>query len=150
MNNLIRNIILIVLLIAVIAGAFYISFKVSERMLTPMKKLPAHYLITAEAAARPPLPATFEARPVKMEHRAVKRMAAARPYVVQLGVFAKVSNAKNLYADLKDQHFNVKMSRTGRLYRVYCGSFKTKEEAEAYRQKLIKAGYQEAIVRRDF
>jgi len=141
---------LIVLLIAVIAGAFYVSFKVSERMLAPVKKLPTHYLITSEATARPPLPVTCEAKVVKPKIRPAGRVSVPRPYVVQLGVFAKYSNAKNLYNDLKDQKFSVQMTRAGRLYRVYCDNFNTKEEAEAYRKKLVKAGYQEAIVRRDF
>jgi len=153
MNNLIRNLVLAVLLIAVIAGAFYVSFKVSEKMLTPVKKLPTHYLITSEAVPVPPKAVSVEAKMVKPKVVPAKRVKGATikcPYVVQLGAFAKRSNAQGLFDDLKEQGFEVHLSRVGRLNMVYCGGFNTKEEAEAYRKKLVAAGYQEAIIRRDY
>lgn len=67
--------------------------------------------------------------------------AAPRQYVFQMGVFNDVANAQQLNDKLKAGGVPSRIEA-----RVQVGPFKTREEAEAARQKLIELGIQPGIL----
>jgi len=131
-------------------------------MIVPVKKIPTQYLLTEEARPLFPPEITLEVqgvtleeikpvekkmllRPLAPEKQPIK--AAAGAYTVQLGAFSNRQNAADLAGELKEKGFPSNVKSSGRLFKVFSGSFNDLAEARAYLNKIIAAGY-EGIVRR--
>jgi len=70
---------------------------------------------------------------------------ATQAWFVQIGAFAKESNAEQSFAKLKKAGLKAQQDRlewkTGTRYRVRCGPFGSKEEAEAERARAAGLGF---------
>lgn len=94
------------------------------------------------AAARPSHPAAQLAQPLSQPSRPLTRAAEAfRSYVLQLGVFNNTANAEELRAKLELNGIPSQIEA-----RVQVGPFKTRQEAEAAREKLKALGMESGVL----
>jgi cell division protein FtsN len=148
MFNWLRNLMMVIILVAIIILSFWISFLIGKRMIVPVKKIPTQYLLTEEARPLFPPEITLEVQGVTLEEiKPIPVKAAVGAYTVQLGAFSNRQNAADLAGELKEKGFPSNVKSSGRLYKVFSGSFNDLAEARAYLNKIIAAGY-EGIVRR--
>jgi len=79
-------------------------------------------------------------------------MVQNKYYSVQIGSFKKFDNALNYYNQLRRKHYPVYMQYTDfhhkSFVRVKIGKYSSFHEASAMRNKLRKAGYKQAIIKR--
>jgi len=163
MSGWLKNIFLIILLIAVVIASFYISFMMGKQILVPVKKLPGTELITGEATLPPPLtPAKlkFEIQgdkkaPKKTTHtislrpaaRKAKTSAPGGDYFVQVGVFAIKDNADKVVSVLTEKGIAARQM-VGKYHVVIAGSDLSLSSARRLEEKIKSLGL-EAVVRRN-
>ncbi len=70
-----------------------------------------------------------------------RRQISSLGYVIQVGAFAKVSNARRLTANLERNGLEAYYFHKAGLYKVRFGNFSTQRAAEARAKSLKKAGY---------
>lgn len=166
MPGWLRNILLIIVLIGIVAASFWVSFLIGQKLLTPVKKLPTKYLIPEEPPLIPssitlevetvgkkvkPAKAkkTVISRPkVRVEMEPKAEAEASGPWVIQVGAFSKSANAALLVKQIKAKGFAARQAKVGAWWRVYAGGFKTAAEAKEYQSRLLSTGF-EGILRRD-
>lgn len=166
MMGWLRNLFIIIILIAVIVLSFWISFLIGKRMLIPAKKIPTGYLITEEARPQFPPEISLEVQGLTVEEAIDTPEVAEAPkiivkpktenkqvpaakgkYTVQLGVFSKYNNAQTLLKELSNKGFSAEIKSSNRFYRVVAGRFSVLSAAGAHLKKLKSSGY-EGIIRR--
>jgi len=69
-----------------------------------------------------------------------EQTAAAKGYLIQLGVFKDAANAQSIVHEAKSVGVGARVETTGTLTRVRAGPFPTREAADAAIAKLRKAG----------
>lgn len=163
MPGWLKNIFLIILLIAVVIGSFWISFMMGKQILVPVKKLPGTELISGEATLPPPLtPAKlkFEIQGEKKAKPKVTRTVSLRPaarkvrsaaargdYFVQVGVFAIKDNADKVVSVLTEKGIASRQI-VGKYHVVIAGSNLSLSSARRLEEKIKSLGL-EAVVRRN-
>ena len=97
------------------------------------------------------LPAPTVTRTVEAPVRVSAPSYDAEPYLVQIGSFADIGNAQRAYATLaRDLPVEIVEARVNGAdyFRVVVGPFGGRSKAEEYRDRLIRRGYDGALVRR--
>lgn len=157
--DLIKKLFLVLVLLAVIAGSFWLSFVLGKKMLVPTKTLPPKLMpaiveptipesapkITIEVETS--IPKEIETEVVKKEPKVSVVVQRTGPYKVQAGAFGIYNNAKSLSASLKQKGFNASIIKSGKYWLVYAGSFFSKSSANNLVTSLKASGF-EAVVRR--
>ena len=162
---------LIILLIAVIVGSFWVSFLIGKRMLLPAKKLPEsltppqiNSIVAEPVISDTSLDISIEVetsipknKPIvipeskveikKIVKPVVKKVYTSGTYKVQVGAFGKYSNAKGQVSNLKKKGYNASISKYGKLWRVLAGSFSSQSSANKLVTKLKASGF-DAVTRR--
>ncbi|HTY12702.1 MAG TPA: SPOR domain-containing protein [Candidatus Omnitrophota bacterium] len=151
MWNWLRNLLLIVVLIAIIILSFWISFMIGRRMLSPAKKLPTAYLLTEEAKSVLPPEITlevegltFETAPAERSHKAVKTVKPAPAKVAaapkKVGKKRPVSHKAVSAAPVKTPA----VSASGK-YAVQAGAFSRQSNAQALEKELKAKGFSASV-----
>ena len=165
---LLKNALIFLVLIGVVAASFLVSFQLGKKILVPTKKVgqitaaipetPASIkslqklqaIMSTETAAKVQTPGKFspkQARCLPRSGRAiVRRAAGGHYYKVQAGLFRRKANAAALADKLKASGIDVFIRRTGGRWRVQAGAYKTSNLAAAMRQTLSKLGYQSKVI----
>ena len=166
---LLKNVLIALVLIGVVAASFLVSFQLGKKILVPVKKvgqitaaIPAtpasikslqklQTIMSAEAAAKGKGPAKFSPKPAKCPPpagRAFARRAASGHYYykVQAGLFRRKADAAALADKLKAAGIDVFIRRTGGRWRVQAGAYKTRNLAAAMRSTLNKLGHQSKVI----
>ncbi|OGC05118.1 hypothetical protein A2276_04155 [candidate division WOR-1 bacterium RIFOXYA12_FULL_43_27] len=130
MSEWLRKILMVIVLIAVIAGSFWISFMVGKQLLMPTKKLPSNLIppqLKTEATASDisievetdilatPEVSKIVPAPVKTP---VKAKVVKPTVLLQVGVFSNHQNATKQAAELKAKGFSASVTKYGKYYRV--------------------------------
>ena len=163
MSGWLKNIFLIILLIAVVIASFWISFMMGKQILVPVKKLPGTELISGEATLPPPLIPSklkFEIQgdkkaPVRTTRTVSLRPAARRArsvapggdYFVQVGVFAVKDNADKVISVLTEKGIAARRI-AGKYHVVLVGSDLSLKSARRLEEKIKSLGL-DAVVRRN-
>ncbi len=163
--NLVKKFFLILVLLVVIAGSFWLSFVLGKKMLVPTKTLPPKLIpsqiefVTSESQPKisieveTSIPKNTKTKVVKEKPKVVatkpktKVVARVGPYKVQAGAFGIYNNAKTQSANLKKKGFNASIVKSGKYWLVYAGSFFSKSSANNLVASLKAKGF-EAVVRR--
>lgn len=141
-----RNLALVVALIAVIVLSFWISFMIGKRMLVPVKKLPMQYLITDEAKLELPPEISLEVEGLTFESGTLVAKKPVRQKKT-VPVLKKTFERKELK---KQAHKKTETMRTETAvkgaYTVQAGSFSRRANAQALVSQLIKKGFTGRII----
>lgn len=70
-------------------------------------------------------------------------------YRVQTGAFKLKENALAMETELKTNGFSTYVREEDGIYRVQCGAFLSEVNAKSLLDKLVKAGYEDAFIRKD-
>lgn len=76
----------------------------------------------------------------------MREIALGGEFLVQLGAFGEIANARNLVDELKSKGYSAFMTDESP-YRVQVGMFRTRDEAVAMGEKLKSDGYEVFILR---
>lgn len=163
MPGWLKNIFLIILLIAVVIGSFWISFMMGKQILVPVKKLPGTELVTGEATLPPPLtpaklkfeiqgekkakPKTTRTLRLRPASCAPKRVERGGDYFVQVGVFAIKDNADKVISVLTEKGIAARQI-VGKYHVVIAGSDLSLKSARQLEEKIKSLGL-EAVIRRN-
>src|SRR4030066_2153361 len=71
---------------------------------------------------------------------------ASEIFSVQAGAFSSKNNAQNIMNVLQDNGIQCTIYDQKRLYKVYCGEFSRKSEANALRRKISSLGYDAFVI----
>ena len=71
---------------------------------------------------------------------------ASEIFTVQAGAFTSKNNAQNVINVLQDKGIQCTIYDQKRLYKVYCGEFSRKSEANALRRKISSIGYDAFVI----
>jgi peptidyl-prolyl cis-trans isomerase SurA len=71
---------------------------------------------------------------------------ASEIFSVQAGAFSSKNNAQNIINILQDKRIQCTIYDEKRLYKVYCGEFIRKSEANALRRKISSIGYDAFVI----
>lgn len=160
-SSRIRNFLIFLVLIGVVASSFWISFQLGKRILIPIKKIPERRIEVAIPEPPPSIkalqelerimtpeagkkkPAAVAVKPVP-----VKKTMAIKPvyYKVQAGVFVDKVNAQALADKVRASGFEVYLKKISTGWRVQVGAFRSKSEAEALQNALIGKGFKSRII----
>ncbi|MDD5594109.1 MAG: SPOR domain-containing protein [Candidatus Margulisbacteria bacterium] len=170
-----KNILVLLVLIGVVAASFWVSFQLGKKILVPTKKLPERIsaanlepppsikslqklqaLMSAEAGkkikpAKTAAKAPTRAKIVAKKCAVPKTVAPARIsgrgyYKLQAGLLADKAQAEELAGRMKSAGIDVFVKKVGGGWRVQAGAYKTKEMAEITQSALNKKGYKSKIV----
>lgn len=147
-------------LVAVVAASFWISFQLGKRILLPVKKFPERKIEVAISEPPPSiqalqkaLSAEVEKPPVetpeakKSKPAPVRRIAAARHYYkVQAGLYVDKVRAQALAEQVKAGGFDIYLKKVSTGWRVQVGAFRTRNEAEALQSQLSGKGFKSTIL----
>lgn len=164
---LIRNIVILIILIAIILISFWLSFNLGKKLLMPVKKKPIERIevtipepppsiaaMQADLATQEAIDVEEERTPVTIKPRrgkVVKTYTAAvsgRYWKVQAGLFSNKSDALALERRLKAAGFDtyvVKKIDSGK-WRVQIGAYESKQWAEKLRRSLTAKGFDSTLV----
>jgi len=141
-----RNLALVVALIAVIVLSFWISFLIGKKMLVPVKKLPTQYLITDEARLELPPEISLEVEGLTFESGVfVAKKPAQQKKVVPVikKTFERKALKKQVYK--KTEGIKIEPAIKGE-YTVQVGSFSRRVNAQALISQLKKKGFAGQII----
>ena len=148
-----RNLALVVALIAVIVLSFWISFLIGKKMLVPVKKLPTQYLITDEARLELPPEISLEVEGLTFESGVfVAKKPAIRPGWAKqkkvAPVMKKTFERKALKKQVQKRTEVTKKTEIVKsepavkgAYTVQIGSFSRRANAQALVSQLKKKGF---------
>src|SRR4030065_937457 len=71
---------------------------------------------------------------------------ASEIFSVQAGAFSSKNNAQNIMNVLQNQGIQCTIYDQKHLYKVYCGEFSRKSEANALRRKISSLGYDAFVI----
>src|SRR4030067_1733591 len=71
---------------------------------------------------------------------------ASEIFSVQAGAFSSKDNAQNIINVLQDKGIQCTIYDQRRLYKVYCGEFSRKSEANALRRNITSLGYDAFVI----
>jgi cell division protein FtsN len=166
-QEIIKNLILSLLLIALIVGSFWLSYHIGKRFLFPAKRIPEPKIeIAIPEPPAPPVPAVETKKEVQKVEEAAKKpvetkvtkvakttkaadasMPAGKHYYkVQAGFFTNKSNALSLIKKLTTQGFSTYLNKLSKGWRVQVGAFKTKSQALSLQRSLGTKGFESTIV----
>jgi cell division protein FtsN len=163
-----KGLLTFLVLLLVVVGSFWISFRLGKSILMPVKKTPERKIevaipeapasikalqrlqeaMSAEARKKEKAKAKVAAKVVRPRRKMVYRAkpAAAHHYKVQAGWFADKGNADELASKLKASGFEVYQKKVSGGWRVQAGAYKTKSTAEALRKKLKDKGFDSSLI----
>lgn len=168
--SLIKNLLVLVILITVILGSFWISFNLGKKLLMPVKKttlskidvqIPeppasiAHLqkldkIIngTKEARVAAKIVDTTTTTLAKPVSRNVVGYtgASGQYYKVQAGYFKQLDNALNLSRQLKANGFETYVRKINNGWRVQVGAFRSKKWAQQLQRSLKTRGFDSVLV----
>jgi hypothetical protein len=163
-SGFLKSLLLLLLLVALILGSFWISFNLGKRLLVPVKK-PAPARIEVPIPEPPPSLAglqriedlTKEAKPVakpaaKPAAKApvsAKVCAPQKPcqyYKVQAGFFVNKDNALNLAKKLQSNGFGTFLKKFKNGWRVQVGAFSSKARALQLQKSLKAKGFDSTLI----
>ncbi|MBU0574377.1 MAG: SPOR domain-containing protein [Candidatus Margulisiibacteriota bacterium] len=166
-----KNILLVVLLIAIIVASFWVSFLVGKQMLSPVKQNPlrgetsplvesedkmtfevvTETIVSGETTSKvqPEKTKIPEVKEKVVPAKTVARApAASAVYKVQAGAFSSYTNAVNLKDTLLSSGYPAVVEKSGGLWKVKIGPYYSYASARSSAERLTAKGY-EAIVRRE-
>jgi cell division protein FtsN len=164
---LLKNALIFLVLIGVVAASFLVSFQLGKKILVPTKKVgqitaavpetPASIkslqklqaIMSAETAAKVQKPGKLSPKKAQCPpagRARARRAASGHYYKVQAGLFRRKANAAALADKLKAAGIDVFIRRTGGRWRVQAGAYKTNNLAAAMQSTLSKLGYQSKVI----
>ncbi len=150
MFNWLRNLLLIVVLIAIIVLSFWISFMIGKRMLTPVKKLPTSYMLTEESRSILPPEITlevegltFETTPFETRHKAEKKAPEKKTIVEKRSVkkHAMIGRTTAKKTRIAEPQKNIVPTAATGKYAVQVGAFSHRSNAQKLAGDLSAKGY---------
>ncbi len=135
--RLLKNLFLFLLLVAVIAGSFWVSFLMGKNILSPVKKVPTIDLITSEANTMDEIARiTFEVQSLTLEGAAPKgeKISAKKTESSEEYMKPKISHKRTL-APAVEQKISF-------AYKIQTGLFASRSNAQALVKSLKKQGYE--------
>ncbi|NQU18152.1 MAG: SPOR domain-containing protein [Candidatus Saganbacteria bacterium] len=160
-----KKLLLIVFLIAIIGGSFWVSFLVGKQMLVPSNKLPSKLIppqiktdlvpslssglsieVTTSSSGKVSVSKPVKTKTVSTKIKPKIKQTKSGQYKVQAGVFKSYSNSKKQIANLKRKGFNAYSSKYGKYWYVYAGSYNSRSSANKLAASIKSAGF-DAVVR---
>jgi hypothetical protein len=161
-----KNLLVLLVLVAVIVGSFWVSFHLGRRLLVPVQKTPQQ--IKVAIPEPPPSIAhlqklediegiTGEVRHIEVKPVTVTTVARVRPtvgytagsgtyYKVQAGFFKVKSNAIALAGKLRASGFESFIRKIDSGWRVQAGAFKSKKWAQDLQRSLKAKGFESVLI----
>jgi len=170
--TLVKNLFVLVILIVVILGSFWISFNLGKKLLMPVKKTapgkidvsipepPASiaHLQKLDKLITPTKEAKSDTRVIvsttttlTLARRPVQPVvgytgATGQYYKVQAGYYKELDNALNLSKRLKIQGFETFVRKINSGWRVQVGAFRSKKWAQQLQRSLKTRGFDSVLV----
>ncbi len=167
---LVKNLLVLVILVAVILGSFWVSFNLGKKLLMPVKKTAMGRINVS--IPEPPasiahlqkldklITPTKEVRDQVVQRTTTTVTLARRPvqpvvgytgasgqyYKVQAGYFKELDNALNLSKQLKSNGFETFIKKLNSGWRVQVGAFRSKKWAQQLQRSLKAKGFDSVLV----
>lgn len=151
-----KSFLTVVVLLAVVAASFWLSFQLGKRLFTPARKLSERKIEVPIPEPPPSIKALQRLQAVMSKEAAVpgpgekvagKKVPCAKGlFKVQAGWFIKKENAERLVSNLKAKGFDAFIKKVGRGWRVQVGAYYSRSHAKTQQKKLRASGFDSTLI----